>query len=246
MKVSAKQKAETREAILAAAVDLFIDKGFRETSMRAVARQAGVGDATIYNYFPTKEALLYGYYQDALNRADATMRQVEGFADYDLRERMQLFVETVLEGFLPDREFVDQTFSSIFFHPLPVAKGIKSIRGRFVEIVDEMLQAATASGETPEITLKELICHFVWDYFIAVVLYWLRDDSEQFANTTVFIDTSMDLGYTLLRSGVIDKATSLASFLFKTHILTRLDLLRERRDAFQRLRQEFMDHAPQR
>ena len=246
MKISAQQKVETRRAILEAAVDLIIENGFRATSMRAVARSAGVGDATIYNYFPTKEALLYGYYLDAIEYAVEAMEQVAEFGEFDVREKQQVFFETILEGFLGDREFVEQTFPSVFFHPLPVDKGIKAIRKRFIAVLESHFQAAVESGEMPELMLKELVFHFIWDFFIAVTLYWLKDDSEQFSNTSVFIDKSMDLGYTMLRSGVLDKATGLASFLFKSHVLSRADMIMEHRDAFERIRQEFLNNdAPQ-
>ena len=61
MKISEQEKQRTRLKILEAAADVIIEKGFKSASMREIARRAGVGDATIYNYFPSKESLLYGY-----------------------------------------------------------------------------------------------------------------------------------------------------------------------------------------
>ncbi len=40
-----------------AAHRLFLEHGFAATSMDAVAREAGVSKATLYSYFPSKEAL---------------------------------------------------------------------------------------------------------------------------------------------------------------------------------------------
>lgn len=244
MKVNSQQKIETRRAILQAAVDIIIDKGFRGASMRAIARRAGVGDATIYNYFPTKEALLYGYYFDTLQQAHARMEQVRDLADYDLREKLQVLFETALDEFLADREFVMETFPSVFFHPIPAGKEARAIRTLFISIADEQLQAAIDSGDIPEVLLRELLCHFIWDFFIATVLYWIKDETEQFANTTIFIDKSLDLGYTMLKSGVLDKATGLLSFLFKSHVLSNIDLIMEERETFRRIQKEFMNHEP--
>jgi len=50
---SEKNKAKTRIKILEASVDVIIEKGYKSASMREIARRAGVGDATIYNYFPS-------------------------------------------------------------------------------------------------------------------------------------------------------------------------------------------------
>ena len=50
--------AATRERICAAAEDLFVRDGYARTSVRAVAKAAGVAEATMYLAFPGKGALL--------------------------------------------------------------------------------------------------------------------------------------------------------------------------------------------
>lgn len=47
-----------REALLEAARQVVFRFGYRKTSLDAVATEAGVSRATIYNYFPNKDALL--------------------------------------------------------------------------------------------------------------------------------------------------------------------------------------------
>ena len=51
------QVADKREAILAAALELFSERGFDGTAMPMVADRAGVGAGTIYRHFDSKEAL---------------------------------------------------------------------------------------------------------------------------------------------------------------------------------------------
>jgi AcrR family transcriptional regulator len=52
------QKAATRERIVRAVADLVAEAHPASISVPAVAARAGVGVATVYRYFPTKEALL--------------------------------------------------------------------------------------------------------------------------------------------------------------------------------------------
>lgn len=47
----------TRAEILQAASQLFIEKGYHGTSMRAIASQAGIALGNIYNHYPNKEEL---------------------------------------------------------------------------------------------------------------------------------------------------------------------------------------------
>jgi AcrR family transcriptional regulator len=53
------QAEATRRLILRAALELFTERGFAETSIRAVAERADVSDQTIYKAFGDKVGLLY-------------------------------------------------------------------------------------------------------------------------------------------------------------------------------------------
>jgi AcrR family transcriptional regulator len=53
------KKRQTRELIADTAWRLFADRGFERVTVAEVARQAQVAEATVFNYFPTKEDLFY-------------------------------------------------------------------------------------------------------------------------------------------------------------------------------------------
>lgn len=55
--------AARRNQILDAAAAVFAEKGFHPTTIRDVARHAGIADGTIYNYFKDKPALLLGVFE---------------------------------------------------------------------------------------------------------------------------------------------------------------------------------------
>src|SRR6202050_1103753 len=51
--------AQTRKAILDAAIARFGREGYRSTSVADIARDAAVGGTVAYAYFPNKEALFF-------------------------------------------------------------------------------------------------------------------------------------------------------------------------------------------
>jgi AcrR family transcriptional regulator len=53
------KKRRTRETIARAAVDLFAEHGFESVTVDDVARAAHVSRQTVFNYFPTKEQMLF-------------------------------------------------------------------------------------------------------------------------------------------------------------------------------------------
>jgi AcrR family transcriptional regulator len=53
------KKEQTRQLIAETAWRLFADRGFDRVTVAEIAREAQVAEATVFNYFPTKEDLFY-------------------------------------------------------------------------------------------------------------------------------------------------------------------------------------------
>jgi len=71
-----RKKRQTRDAIAAAAMELFQARGFEEVTVADVARAADVSEKTVFNHFPTKEDLAFAGREEGLKRlvADLTER----------------------------------------------------------------------------------------------------------------------------------------------------------------------------
>src|ERR671938_2178345 len=64
-----REKQETRQRIAETARRLFAERGFERVSVAEVAREADVSQQTVFNYFPTKEDLVFwrlGSFEDEL------------------------------------------------------------------------------------------------------------------------------------------------------------------------------------
>src|SRR5580658_8761705 len=87
--------AQTRRAILDAAIARFGREGYRATSVADIARDASVGGTVAYAYFPSKESLFYaavdedaaGVIQEGLSRA---------FAETNVPEWWQTLILTLV------------------------------------------------------------------------------------------------------------------------------------------------------
>jgi len=219
MKISQEQKKENRLKLIRAMTDLVIEnKG--SVTMREIARRAGVADATIYNYFPTKEAIFFAYYEDHVADVIDQLMTMETFHTFSLQEQLQTLFDASLRLYLPDREFVAATFKKVWLAGSGDFARFKKVRSGLLAAVNDILGAAEEAGEIPGQVFQDLTGQFFADAYIAIVLYWVADTSDRFQNTDVLMDQGLDLACALLKAGVANKLFDLAVFLFKQHVLT--------------------------
>jgi len=238
MKVSQSAKEKTKAKILESAVDLIIEKGFKSASMREMAKNAGVSNPTIYNYFPTKEKILYAYVEQKHKETAQILQGIEDFNTYTLREQLQTLIETELELYLEDREFILQISDMVFHSSGLKLESLYSNNKIFTDMIQDMLEIAIEAKEIPKPPLEEHLPRLFWDYYIMVVAYWVKDDSEMFENTTQFIDHSLGAIEALLQSSVMNKAHDLGMFLFKTHLLSSLEKFSTKKIKFAKIKRD--------
>jgi len=240
MKVSKEQQDKTRRRILDAAADVIVEKGFASATMREIARRADLGDATIYNYFSSKEKILYGYCEQKQDDVAAALQAIDDFNEYTLKEQLQQLAEMVLEQWLPDREFLAEVFQLTYYSPSASAINLAGTRRRFTRMVEDIIDAAIEVGEVPQQPYQELLAPLAWDYSIGILGYWLKDDSDGFANTTQLIDRSVEIIALVLHTGLIGKTLDLFSFLFRSHVSRHLDGLSEIAAPWKQAKRHFM------
>jgi len=79
------KKEAVRRAILASAYDLFVERGYSNTSVSQIASAAGVSTSNIYVYFPSKLRILFAIYnpwlRERLDRLETELRDIDGAAN---------------------------------------------------------------------------------------------------------------------------------------------------------------------
>jgi AcrR family transcriptional regulator len=76
-----RKKVQTRQLIADTARELFVERGFDRVSVAEIARTAEVSEATVFNYFRTKEDLIFsGLEQFETDMLDAIRRRERGEA----------------------------------------------------------------------------------------------------------------------------------------------------------------------
>ena len=111
---------DKRQAIMEAALDLFVELGFHGAPTSLIAKRAGVGVGTIYRYFQSKEELIHRIYDDLHGRFSQRFT-----AEFDstapLQERFVYLIGRILTFFIESpRGFI--FLEKYHFSPFAVAE----------------------------------------------------------------------------------------------------------------------------
>ena len=221
MKISKKKQKTIKKRILDSAVELISSKGYKKASMSKIAKKAEISEATIYNYFPTKEHILYEYYYQLQVQTKQILLETSEFNEFSLKEQLEFLIHTQLELLKKDRNFIVDVYKELYFKTYNKSL-LEKGHNELSVMIEELLDISVEAKEIEEFPYKESIVHLLCDYIYGVIYYWIYDDSENFENTLVMTDKSLDVIYAVFQSGLISKVEQLLSFVIKTHLLNHI------------------------
>jgi len=189
MRITAEAKTETRQRILEAATSLFKREGWHETTTRSIAVAAGIATGTLFNYFPTKEAIAAEMIGMSLRRAREAF-----FAESEPNDSLEADLFTLIwSGFLNLREFrgflapAAETIFSPLARSSPESPG-DAIRVDHLEQVDEIIRLYGFPGPRSAVTMQ-----LYWTLYLGVFAFWAADDSPGQEDTLALLDQSLKL-----------------------------------------------------
>ena len=153
-----KAPEERRQEILDAAMKLFSEKGYEETSMADIAREVGVVQGLCYRYFDSKQKLFQEAMERYVEECCAAFLPVIHDRSRTIRERLGRMAAAVAAS---DRQ---ERYSAFYHHPgnqlLHEELSLRICRYLLPHVTEE-LRAACAAGELslpyPEVTASYLL-----------------------------------------------------------------------------------------
>lgn len=141
---------DNRELILDAARAVFATEGL-SAPIREIARRAGVGPATLYRHFPTKEMLVTEAFTEQMHGCHAIVE--EGLAELDPWHGFCLVIEKICELHARNRGF-----TAAFMSTYPDAIDFAAGREYALTSIAELARRAKQAGRLrPDFVLDDLI-----------------------------------------------------------------------------------------
>jgi len=189
---------DTRRKIYEAAMEMFREQGFEETTMRDIAAKAGVALGGAYYYFSSKDAIVLEFYR--LMQESSNSLVLETLAGKKkLKDRIHGVLDKRLELLAPNRKFCAALFRHAPDRSDPLSPFSDESRAIREGAVEHMRLAIDGSDAKVPADLKPRLPHLLWLYQMALIMFWLYDHSANQERTSKLMDKSLGLLVSLLR-----------------------------------------------
>ncbi len=160
---------------------LFSEKGYEQTSMEEIAREAEIGKATIYGYFKNKQEIFIAFCDEELDRS---LEKLE-INKTDNKPILEILVGYFAHDFLffeNNREFASHFLREMAF-PQEMNETTREHDQRYLGILDSIICHGQETGEIdPRHDVFLTAIHF-FSLYLGVLVGWFRgfvNSSEEF------------------------------------------------------------------
>lgn len=130
-----KGKVDKKSAIVSSARKLFMQNGYRCTSMREIAKDANVNLALVNYYFKSKEILFDIIFNEAFKNMTNQL-DMKLFSGNSVKENIKSFIDSYTEGLIENPEIPGFIFQEMYKNPDVIVSRVKNS-----EIVQRFIKA---------------------------------------------------------------------------------------------------------
>jgi len=140
-----RRRMETREKIFRAAMQLFAERGFSQTTTEDITEAADVGQGTFFNYFPTKHHVLTVLSEKQMEKVTAAWQEAEA-GNAPIREVLRRLMHRITEE--PGRtQAMARSLMTAFISTDQVRDVVRDTMGRGREKVAAIITLGQKRGE---------------------------------------------------------------------------------------------------
>jgi AcrR family transcriptional regulator len=165
------QGAASREHLYTTALRLIAKRGYEATTLRDIAKEAGVSPGLLYRYFPSKQAVVLALYEEL--SAEYARRAAE-MPPGKWRDRFIFALNTSLDVLEPHRVALRALTSVLVGNP---EEGIFASSTAFSRLqVQQVFESAvTEAADAPKQPLAAALGRLLYVIHLSVLLWWLLD-----------------------------------------------------------------------
>lgn len=178
---------ERKALIVDTALRLFERDGYEKTTMRAIAREAGISVGNAYYYFASKDHLIQYFYEQVSDQHVAVaLDRMRGHKD--LAKRLSADLNAWLDVAEPYRAFAAQFAKNAVDPDSPLSPFSPESEVSRNKVIDVHRRAVLGSSAKVDAEILESLPDLLWMHHLGVVLFWVYDKSPNARRTRDLID----------------------------------------------------------
>ena len=159
--------------ILEAAIKVFAEQGFFQSTIAQIAREAGVADGTIYLYFKNKDDILVQFFKYKTKQVFDGFREEVNRADNAV-DKLRNLVRRHLDEFQRDRNMAILYQSETHQSFRMAEKQIKEMSNMYLDIVAEIVEQGQQEGLIRKNLYLSLVKRFILGAVDEVINTWIH------------------------------------------------------------------------
>jgi len=200
------KKSITKSTILQGYMDYLLEEGEAPKTVRVFTKHINISDEDFFNHFGSLKNIEQNIWDDYYIQTLNVIQKDSEFEEMNPREKHLSFLYTFMEVIKSDRSYILHKLEGKRPHELPseLKKTQKIITqseidwAKTFEFLPDRAQSMTQSSYR----------NVLWSHSIAVLFFWVKDDSAKGADTDVFIEkttrTAFDIGELPALDSIID------------------------------------------
>lgn len=190
---------ETRRRILSSALSLFQNKGFDQTTMRDIAKEARMAVGAAYYYFKTKDEMVMAFYRET---QAAAYRECERICadNKDFKDRVREIMLAKFEQFAPYHGFFSILFRNAANPESPISPFSPQTRVIREQAIGLFRMAMQDTHVKVAEEFKPYLPTLLWLMQMGLILFWIHDKSPQQQYTIKLTGNALELVFQLMRA----------------------------------------------
>jgi AcrR family transcriptional regulator len=188
-----RRSAEIRERLFRAALSLFAQKGFAETTVEDITEAADVGKGTFFNYFPSKDHILVAFGEMQLAKLEAAIAEVRR-TNKPISEFLRLLGPRMIQEPARNPEII-RALLQAFLSTTPVREAMLDLHQRVQALHTQMIRLGQEQGEIRcDLPAEEIAYAFRQIIFGTVLIWSLHGDAT--------LQSRIESAFNLLWTGI--------------------------------------------
>jgi AcrR family transcriptional regulator len=194
-----RRSADIRERLFRAALELFAQKGFAETTVEDITEAADVGKGTFFNYFPSKDHILLAFGEMQLSKLEAAIEMARRAGEPMPDFLRSLGVRMTQE---PTRNpAIIRALLQAYLSTTPVRAAMMDLQRRIHSLHTQMIQLGQDRGEIRnDLPAAEIAQVFRQTIFGTLLIWSLYGDAT--------LHSRIETAFNLLWSGLAPRGNS--------------------------------------